>query len=90
MGAVNRYVELTAFNRMKFFTFKPNQSLNNLNCFIGRMPKDELHLLPLREVRGKKRKAHGNTHPSIVYFQVELTHLVEKDPLQVTNDSHIK
>ena len=54
------------------------------------MPKEELHLLPLREIRGKKRKAHGNTHPSIVYFQVELTHLVEKEPLQVTNDFHIK
>ena len=34
------------------------------------MPKEELHLQPLREVRGKKRKAFGNTHPSEVYFQV--------------------
>ena len=42
-----------------------NTLLNN-----SRMPKEELHLMPLREVRNKKRKAFGNTHPSVVYFQI--------------------
>jgi hypothetical protein len=37
---------------------------------IPRMPNEELDLMPLKEVRSKKRKAFGNTHPSVVYFQV--------------------
>jgi hypothetical protein len=36
------------------------------------MPTEELHLFPLREVRAKKRKALGNTHPSVIYFQVSM------------------
>lgn len=41
-----------------------------LQISFHRMPKEELHLRPLREARAKKRKIHGNTHPGIVYFQV--------------------
>lgn len=48
---------------MSFFDF-------TTDCSLYRMPKEELHLYPLREVRAKKRKAFGTGPPANVYFQV--------------------